>query len=220
VIVTLLIRSTILDVAKNPVSVVESKSRPGEGAMIDIVRKVTPRADGGTSLEVGLDLANAVVPERRYVADVASLKFTADRVYLCFGQSKLTGGLRSLLVIYMTPEAAGQFLKICEGNNFRESMTKAFQKERWPVATLATVEEEPAQTVALTANLLAAGFSGREACIDFYHASPFAMAQFRTESRRVPIYPVVRIDFPANLFVAILEALEQHREDLPQDQGV
>ena len=47
------------------------------------------------------------------------------------------------------------------------------------VQHLTSIEEEPEQTVTLFANIIGLAFAGREACLDFYHASPFSLHQVR-----------------------------------------
>src|SRR5258708_6901353 len=95
---------------------VQRMPRQGEGAVVELARRQVTQPDGSTALELNLDLSMAPVPEKRYVADIASLIYEDDVVQLLFGQKKVGrhSGLRSLIVVQMTSTAASHFLR-CMG---------------------------------------------------------------------------------------------------------
>jgi len=89
------------------------------------------------------------------------------------------------------------------------------------VGSLSEISEEPDQTVAMAANVVAAAISGEEACLDFYQISSFAKANtFSREnssaSRKINIDPVVRIELPTSLLAALVEKLKTVSGNLPQ----
>ena len=72
--------------------------REGEGVIIQSNRRLTPQPNGSVTMELGLDMSKAPVPERRYAADIASVIYRDGNVYIMFRQKKLVGnGLRSMV---------------------------------------------------------------------------------------------------------------------------
>src|SRR5690349_345088 len=94
-----------------PLQVQRFTSRPGEGARLAIT-DTRKEPNGGTSMAV--DLGNAPVPERRYVADQAAVVRTASGGFrLVFAQSKLgemNPALRSMLDVQMSARGVRQFV--------------------------------------------------------------------------------------------------------------
>ena len=192
---------------------VQRLTRPNEGVAIDIIRH--PMREGAKSQQISMDMSSAPVPDRRYPADVASVLVSDDMVRLLFGQRKLTGtGLLSVLVINISFWGVRQFLSSMVG--VAKTGRTHMEEHRIPAAQLFQVKEEPNQTVPLAANIIAAAYAGREACMDFYHASSFSMrglglgAGFFAE-------PVVRITLTTPLLLAIHDGLEAKKDRLPDD---
>jgi hypothetical protein len=78
-------------------------------------------------------------------------------------------------------------------------------------------QTEPTQTATVEANIVAAGFTGREACIDFYHSSSFAMHGFGITGKFFA-EPTVRVTLALPLLMAIHDWLSSHRSELPADE--
>jgi hypothetical protein len=131
---------------------------------------------------------------------------------LIFGQSKVTGdGLRSLIIVHMPAYGAHQFLRSTP--DMLKTAKKFMQQNQLTVGSLTEINEEPNQTVALAANLIAASYSGTEACMDFYHASPFVVMQVKAGGE-FAADPVVRVSLPMVLLYAICEKLETMKAQL------
>ena len=192
----------------------ERLTRPGEGVAIDVVQH---RSDAGSvGQTISINLSSATVPDRRYPADVAAVIVDSDMVRLLFGQRKVLGkGLESLVIIQ---------LPFIGARNFLRSMAEVAEKATAYVAKHHVAdppeldrEATPNQTVTLTANFIAAAFTAREACIDFYHVSSFA---FRGIGAGGKLYadPVVRVTLIARLLLAIHDDLESQKDAMPVDE--
>ena len=180
--------------------------------MISVVRHQTPGVSGVTNISLTVDLGSAPVPERRYVADVGTVILAHEGARLVFGQSKVSGsGLRSLIVVHMSAYGAHQFLRSTP--DMLKTAKKFMQQNQLTVGSLTEIGEEPNQTVALAANLIAASYSGTEACMDFYHASPFVVMQVKAGGE-FAADPVVRVSLPMVLLYAICEKLETMKAQL------
>jgi len=115
----------------------------------------------------------------------------------------------------MTSTAVGQFMKTLVG--FEPGMRK------WLVdnaigGELTEIEEEPEQTVTLFANMIGLAFAGREACMDFYHASAFSMHQ-ANQNRKMAVESVVRVILGSGLLLPLLDRLHELEESLPKERG-
>jgi hypothetical protein len=204
-------------VAKQRNVVVSRGNRPGEGATISVVRHQTPGVSGVTNISLTVDLGSAPVPERRYVADVGTVVLAHEGARLVFGQSKVTGrDLRSLIVIHMSAYGVHQFLRSTP--DMLKTAKEFMQRNQLTVGDLAEINEEPNQTVALAANLVAASYSGTEACMDFYHTSPFVVMQVKAGGD-FAADPVVRVSLPMVLLYAICEKLEKIKTQLPSPES-
>lgn len=190
--------------------------RPGEGAVLEVVRNESVGVSGVTAISLNVDLTTAPVPDRRYVADVASLIRSGDQNHLVFGQSKIVGkGLRSLIAINLSAAAVRNFVLTL--SSFMETGRKYVADNKLSKSGFVDgIEEEPTQTVAMVSNLIAASFSGREACADFYYASPFAFQKVKAGGN-FAADPVVRVSLPTGLLFAICEKLISISAELPAD---
>ncbi len=192
--------------------------RPGEGTVVELARRQVPRPDGSTGLELNLDLGLAPVPERRYVADVAGVTYEDDVLQMFFGQKKVakSPALRSLIVVQMTSTATIQFIKTLVG--FEPGFRK-WLSENGVARQLTSIEEEPEQTVTLFANMIGLAFAGREACLDFYHASPFSLHQVQ-QNKKMAVEPIVRVILASRLLLPIIDKLHELEPMLPKEQGL
>lgn len=190
--------------------------RPNEGIGINVIRNVVPQANGTTVTIVGFDLSNAPVPDRRYVADTATVILSKGTVKLVFAQETITSKLRSMLIIHMTINGIRHLLssiKHLKNTDF-DTLVNSLNLEHEDLLTLE--EDEPEQTIALSANMVAAAFSGNETCLDFYSASAFVMANI-ANSKTVPIDPVVRVDLRTSLFVSLRDKLQELESSFPPE---
>ncbi|MBI4190298.1 MAG: hypothetical protein HY525_07135 [Betaproteobacteria bacterium] len=191
--------------------------RVGEGALIEVLPRSVVKTDGTTLAVIGVNLGQAPVPDRRYVADVGTVTYANETVKMMFGQQKISSdSLRSLLVIYMSPLATRQFVESVDRmqNPSIEDIAKKLGLQR---EELNRIEHEPDQTVAFASNMIASAFSGRECCLDFYHASSFSMATAAT-SKKLAVDPVVRVDIRTSLAIALVEEMRKLEQNFPPEE--
>jgi hypothetical protein len=136
---------------------------------------------------------------------------TTSGVTLLFGQMKLGGDLRSLLAVNMSFDAMHQLVESFE--IFRKS-AEDVKKQGLQTGHLTEITEEPAQTVAMTATMAYVGFSGEDACMDFYYASPFSLQKASALSK-LAVDPVVRVNLATSLFLAMWDSLSKLKESMP-----
>jgi hypothetical protein len=194
-------------------------SRPGEGVIIETSRKMIPLPNGTSSFEISLDMGSAPVPERKYVANTASVTFEGEFVSMLFGQHTVgtrPRRLRTLIVISVSSAGALSFLKSLEPIS---AQLKILREQLGSGLALEDIEEEPPapQTVALAANLIVLSFSGREAVIDYYHASPYVLSQLQMNGK-LAVDPVVRVILPSGLLLSIIAKVDALKEKFPLDE--
>jgi hypothetical protein len=192
--------------------------RPGEGVVMGIVRHDKVASGGVVSQTVAVDFSSAQVPDRRYAADVGVVLMSDNMIRLIFGQTKPLGkGLMTLLVIHIPYQAARTFL---HSMNELAELARSFMKQ-YKVGESSLLElmnqDEPAQTATVESNIILAAFSGREACMDFYHSSPFARKGFGI-SGKFFAEPTVRVTLGLPLLMAIYDWLKSHKGELPADE--
>lgn len=171
--------------------------------LVDVLRATGPQS---YVVQFSANLSRVPVPDRRYTSDIASVVSDENMVKLLFGQTKVTGnGLRSLLVISMTFDAIHQLIRSLDTVAERTVQLR----EKLPVGKLIDIAEEPEQTVALAANIIVAGFSGAESCLDCYYASPFAMINVQNGGGKLALEPVVRITLPTSIYFAMWKKLKE-----------
>ncbi|MBI3055467.1 MAG: hypothetical protein HYY77_15730 [Betaproteobacteria bacterium] len=168
---------------------------------------------GRTTMSIGINLESAQVPDRRYVADTANAIYSDDRIKFLFGQTKLDGGLRSLLIINFAADRLETFLASVDAMQ-QPSLREIIDHLQLQKVTLEEISREPEQTTSLVANLIGAGVSGREACLDFYHISPFSIVKI-SSTHKVALDPVVRIHIRTALFEALIDRLKQIKQQVP-----
>lgn len=191
-----------------------SEGRVTEGTIVPLTRDLQNRN------QAKIDLAKAPVPEKRYTCNLVDVLASETGANFIFGQKKLVGsGLRSLIVVTMQGDALVNFADSIIG--FAE--TRALLEQQGIVdGKLESITEEPAQTVALSASIVYAGYSGRSSCIDFYYASPFSIQEMRQFSQ-LRVEPVVRVMLSTPLFLAvttkITEIAKQFRAVIGETDG-
>lgn len=197
------------------VAVPRSHPREGEGYIVESSRRLVPMPDGTQSVQVQVELSAVPVPDRKYHADAASVRYVGGSVELMFGQRTISGkSLRSLVVVNSSSMGALLFINSCAKirGGFESYVQRTGLSDR-----LDSFEEEPPQTVELTANVFLAAYSGREACLDLYFASPYMMSRL-PKNEEFAIEPVVRITLSTGLAWAVLVKLEQLKSEFPADE--
>lgn len=192
--------------SRGPVAV--HRGRPGEGHAIELARARVQ----GSVVTFAADLGDAPVPDRQYPCDAIEVIPDQFMVKILCGQRKPVGdGLLSMLVVQMAYEHAKTFIESVEGNGF-ESGLRAYVAKAGPAAKPTHFMTEAAQTVILTASIVIAGHSGGQGAIDFYYASPFSVETAKL-SNKLHIEPVVRVNLPAALMLAIIEGVRNSVPD-------
>ena len=81
---------------------------------------------------------------------------------------------------------------------------------------LTDFKEDPDDSANMKASLVACAFSGPDACLDFYDASPFVMAQAKQHPQgKLTLRGVVRIDTRTSLMISIFKHLRTLRDRFP-----
>jgi hypothetical protein len=191
--------------------------RKGEGTRITTVRDVTVNSDGTRVQSVTLDLSSAVVPDRRYSADVGWVEISEDMVRIFFGQRKVgSEGLESVIVVRVSFQGICHFLAAMDplAAQLSEIRQRLFGSTSPAPDTPAT----PNHTVVLDANIIGAGFSGRSGCLDFYYASPYVMESMQ-HGGDCYADGVVRVTLSTQLLVKVLDVLLARRASIPTDEN-
>jgi hypothetical protein len=191
--------------------------RKGEGVHITTMRTPVRNAAGETMEALSIDLSTAQVPERRYAADGFRVDIDSDMVRFIFGQRKPIGPeLQSILLIRLPFLAVHQFLR-----SMKRGMEKTIRDYHTKFKVSATsaldLKDSPNQTVTLDANIVAAGFTAREACLDFYHVSPYVVLGMQTGGEMYAD-PVVRVILSSSNLLAMYDTLSANKSALPLDE--
>ena len=191
--------------------------RQGEGSELAVRMRTVPNTNGSSTVEATFDLQDAPVPDRRYVADAAWLVQKGDGVDMVLAQRRLGGvggGLLSAVVVSFTPESVRSFLRSCV--TFLPMAEEFLARNSIALPPLEQDAPEPGQVVHVVANIVGAAHAGREAGLDLYQASPWALRAL-TARQRLAVEPVLRIDLRTDLLVAILLCLRDLETSLPPD---
>lgn len=204
-------RSRALQIS--PSTPMTSKARQ-EGFPLSLLKLPHVLDSGKESAAFGIDISAAPVPQRRYSAEVAGIRKDAGDVVLLFGQRYPDSEeLDSLLSIRINPIAAVQLLDSIESMK-SPGLANIVSAMNIQTAPLATTFGRPVQMAKTVANLAAIAVSGFETCIDFYHASAFAMIK-ATKGTELAVEPVVRVDIQTAVFVSLVKELKAIRGTLP-----
>ncbi len=200
-----------------PTEILQTLTRREKGTSIPITTRHVTLPDGTAGAVHGINLQEAEIPDRHYLATACGVIYSNERLRLLFAQQYLDAtGLRNLVIINMAPLAAVQFLQAIRALN-QPSLDDIAQRshiEKQPLIEIHSDAEE--QTVELPANVIAAAFSGRDASLDFYHASVSSLAA-ALSTNRIALEPVVRINLDTSLVISLVARLEQLSADFPQD---
>ena len=170
--------------------------------VVDLRPAVARDVSGANATRMTANISQVPVPNKRYSADTCFVGFSHETVKLLFAQEKFNSeDLRTLIIVKMSTEAMVRFLESCDeaSPSFEEFATQAGIKSE----ELGPFKAEPTETVALDANFALVAMSGREACIDFYHSSAFAIGASK-RTNKLALDPVVRVDLRTSLFLGLL----------------
>lgn len=175
---------------------------------------VLARTEGTVTL--GLDMGSAPVPSKRYAADVCDATLCDGDLRLVFAQRSLESGVfESALVIKLNPMAAQQFigsLAEMNGPTVQEIARRVGETVR-PLERVAVAK----QMVSVVANFVTVAVAGFEACLDFYHASAFAMRAVDAQTKsQLELEPVVRVDLRTGALMAVTDELGRLESQLPR----
>jgi len=199
--------------AKQSKSQVVRVGRTGEGHLVDI--QLSPAKDGQAQ-HFGIDLQALPVPDRRLSCDTVSFLRTDYMVKLLFAQKEVVGnGYLAMVVVQMTFDAIHNFLRSMKP---LETGLKELLNGQYPIGEMVEIKERPQQSAVVTANLVFSGYSGTDACLDFYYTSPFSMRSINILNK-VSVEPVVRVNVPTHLLVAMFRGLQSLAPSLPSITG-
>ncbi len=169
-----------------------------------VLNRTISKVDGTSSVQAELRLHDAPVPERKYCADRVWVAETADALRLIFAQSDLVGaGIQSAVAVAIFQDHLRRFLE--SGGGLPAKIHAAGFTARLDTPP----EKSPEQSVVLAASIIAATFSGAEACLDFYHVSPRALHAAGTGGGDLAVDPVVRIDLPTTLLAGLFARIQE-----------
>ncbi|VXC71079.1 hypothetical protein MASSI9I_90412 [Massilia sp. 9I] len=198
--------------AKNRVNTAQVQKAPPSKLLMGLTSQATPsRSEGAAvdgmeverypdgSVRYAVNLNNAPVPQRRYVADIATVDYNGFEVNIVFAQTKIFGqGLESALSIKINLNAFNDIVRALYVN-VQSELERARQLIKLKDEQLVQVNAEPAHSAKLIANVANFALSGHETCIDFYHVNAYANAKLATSSK-LDIEAVVRVDLRTSLF--------------------
>lgn len=200
---------TVSSVAANPVAassriqtmIASSTVDRTDGHAVPVLR-ASP-SDSAHQGRWGIDVSKAPVPQRRYAAELCAIVHDKFEARLIFGQRCLVGEeLESALVVRMTLKALREFSESLLVMNI-ESMQADLQL---PDEELTTITSHPNQTASMVANLVSVAIADHETCLDFYHASAFAIAKIQKQ-HKLEVEPIVRVDIRTSLFIPFVREL-------------
>lgn len=188
--------------------------RPGEGSSVPVVLGDSAVVNGIVVQTAAVNLSEAPVPERKYVADTYGVVFVPGTVQLLFGQRRIgVDALRSLLIIQMTPFSAARFLgSMAQLSPI--SLEQLAEQNQISAEMPPPITSEPDQTVALAAGLVLTAASSEETTLDFYQASAFSVSAMQ-HTKHLHLDPVVRIDLRTSLMLGLVEQLRMLGSKLP-----
>lgn len=174
------------------------------------------REKSAGTIGILLDFSTAPVPDRRFSADAAWVVVGNDLVRILFAQYKAAGPKIEHLVVVRVP-----FVGV---RQFLHSMTSVavtgrsiLEKVGDKVSAPVDKENLPDQTFTLDANIIAAGLSGREACLDLYNSSPQVKVALKRGSNEFRAEPVARVLLTTRLLMDIHDELAASEKSLPED---
>ncbi len=195
---------------------VQTLVRRERGIAVPVSARKVTLPDGSVITEHGIDLSNIEVPDRVYEGEAAGAFFENGLVKVMFAQPKLgpRGGLRSLVILTMTPQAVRQLVNLIDALDSPSLPEIAQTVNLEPAPLMEYPEEEPDQTASLRASMAAVAFSGQDAALDFYYSNAFSVAYVKRTSQ-LHLEPVVRVNTYTALCLSLYEKLGTFVEEFP-----
>ena len=187
-----------------------------EGHPLSVLKMPAGLGSSEEVITVGLDISSAPVPQRRYAAELCEVRFEYNDLRLIFAQRTLDrGGLDSALIVRMNPNAGRQLLRSINDMQSPglDGIAEAMGIRAMP---LEKISQRPSQMANVVANLVAIAVSGFETCMDFYHASAFAMRNV-ADSDTLAVEPIVRVDVQTAIFVSMVKELRALESVMPPE---
>lgn len=218
-------------VASRPTTVLESASQVvkrdrTQGSPIQsrsrgsaVVTRLMPQPDGTTQVEIGVDTSRIEAPARRYIAEQAAVEQCEEgEVRFHFGQRNGTTSIAVIISADGLKQFAGTLSNFGPGT--RLAVEQMGLKARAFSAELLAPDMRPAL---LSANIVVAARSGRDAVLDFYYATPWLAhrAVQGLHDLDGELDAVVRVILPTTLLLPIVEsvhALANSYEDPAADR--
>jgi hypothetical protein len=177
--------------------------------------EIERHADG--SVRYSVNLNNAPAPQRRYVADIATVEYNGLEVNIVFAQTKVFGvGIESALSVKINLNSIKDIVQTLYVNA-QADLQQARERIRLKDEVLVNVTSEPAHSAKLIANIANLAIAGHETCIDFYHLNAYANAKLMNSSK-LDLEAVVRVDLRTSLFVPLSAALGKISERIAEGE--
>lgn len=184
-------------------------SRRERGTPISVESHKIQMPDGAAGLAYGINMAAAEVPDRVYFGGTCGVYYSPPLLKIMFAQPKLGNtGLRSMLLLSMTPLGVEQFLRSVDElkEPSLDDIARTVRIE--PEALTEVPNEEPEQTAEFAANIIASAFSGLDSCLDFYNANAFSMLSLRMQNK-LYLEPIVRVNTRTSLVLSLVRRLRE-----------
>jgi hypothetical protein len=179
-----------------------SSRREGYAVTLNPLTNTSPESG-----RYGMDMQQVPVPQRRYAADLCQVRYLHGEIRIMFAQQGFDeSDVDSAILIRMNPDATVSFsnslldLGLDENTDGMSSSWKCRNEE------ISNIPSKPVQTVNMVANICSVAIAGQEACMDFYHASAFAVRKAERETE-LEVEPVVRVDLRTSLFLAFARTI-------------
>lgn len=195
---------------------VRPTGRRKEGFPVAVETKQIKLKDGSNATTYGVDLYNCEIPDRHFHARSVGADYEHLEVDLLFAQPQRGNRdrLRNLLVVSVPVGSVVMLMSSIAKMTAPSLNELALTNEIVEEAAL-SIFEEAEQTVEVDASIIAAAFSGNEACFDFYEVSPFSMAALPM-TNHLNIIPVVRVNTRTSLAMGLFTRLRKLQEQFPR----
>ena len=169
---------------------------------------------GGVS--VALDFTSAPVPDRRFSADAAWVVLGSDLVRILFAQYRAAGPQVEHVVVVRVPFTAVRYF-VSSMESVGPQGKEYLARVKNPPSPEVDKDKLPEQTFTLDANIMVAGFSDREACIDLYNSSAQAKVALKQGSGEFRAEPIARVFLTTRLLIDLFDELSAMVSKLPAD---
>lgn len=153
-------------------------------------------------------------PQRRFAAEVCAVQFRHSEVRLVFGQEDLIGeGLEAALIVRLSVSTAVQLLQSIDLMH-SPSLNDIARALKLKAAEPFRATGRPAQSANVVSNISGIAISGFDTCIDFYHASAFAVYEAK-DHKEMTADAIVRVDLRTELFLTLVAELRTVLAQVP-----